>query len=161
MSAPTPLDPTDRRILDLLQTNARIANAEIAREVGMAPSAVLERVKKLEQKGILAGYEARLVPKKLGLGLTAFVFVRAEERGGTARVGARLAALDLVQEVHQVAGEDCYFVKLRARDTEGLAELLGTIKAIPGITSTRTTIVLGTVKESARLPLPATDEETP
>lgn len=145
-------DATDRRILALLQANARTTNAEIAREVDMAPSAILERIKKLEQKGLVTGYEARLAPKKLGLGLTAFVFVRAEEKG-TAKVGARLAALAEVQEVHQVAGEDCYLVKLRVRDTDDLARLLGTVKSIPGIQGTRTTIVLGTLKETAQIAL--------
>ena len=71
------LDPTDLRILALLQANARTSNADIARDLDMAPSAILERIKKLEQKGFVTGYEARLAAKKLGLGLTAFVFVRA------------------------------------------------------------------------------------
>ena len=147
------LDPTDLRILALLQANARTSNADIARDLDMAPSAILERIKKLEQKGFVTGYEARLAAKKLGLGLTAFVFVRAEEKGGAAKTGARLAALPDVQEVHQVAGEDCYLVKLRVRDTDDLARLLGVLKSIPGIQSTRTTIVLGTLKETAQISL--------
>lgn len=146
------LDPIDLRILASLQVNARVSNADIARDVDMAPSAILERIKKLEQRGFVTGYEARLAPKKLGLGLTAFVFVRAEEKG-TTKVGAKLAALVEVQEVHQVAGEDCYFVKLRVRDTDDLARLLGVLKSIPGIQSTRTTIVLGTLKETAQISL--------
>lgn len=145
-----PLDPIDRRILSLLQENARTTNADIAREVDMAPSAVLERIKKLEQRGVVTGYEARLAARKLGLGLTAFVFVRAEEKG-TTKAGSKLASLDEVQEVHQVAGEDCYLVKLRVRDTDDLARVLAGVKAIPGIQGTRTTIVLGTLKETARI----------
>ncbi|MBK7876093.1 MAG: Lrp/AsnC family transcriptional regulator [Planctomycetes bacterium] len=147
------LDPTDRRILSVLQANARTSNADIARDLDMAPSAILERIKKLEQKGFVTGYEARLAAKKLGLGLTAFVFVRAEEKGGATKTGAKLAALAEVQEVHQVAGEDCYLVKLRVRDTDDLARILGEVKSIPGIQSTRTTIVLGTLKETARIDL--------
>lgn len=147
------LDSTDQRILNLLQDNGRISNAEVARALDMAPSAVFERIRKLETRGYVAGYEARLAPKKLDFGLLAFVFVRAEEVGEVT-VGSKLAELAAVQEVHQVVGEDCYLVKLRARDTDDLARVLNReIKRIPGIVSTRTTIVLGTLKESARLPL--------
>jgi Lrp/AsnC family leucine-responsive transcriptional regulator len=146
------LDPTDYRILALLQANGRVSNADVARDLDMAPSAVFERIRKLEQRGIIAGYEARLAPKKLELGLLAFVFVRVEEKGQT--VGEKLAELTEVQEVHQVVGEDCYLLKLRARDTDDLARILNRgIKAIPGIVSTRTTIVLGSLKETQRLPL--------
>lgn len=147
------LDSIDQRILNLLQDNGRISNAEVARALDMAPSAVFERIRKLETRGYVAGYEARLAPKKLDFGLLAFVFVRAEEVGEVT-VGSKLAELAAVQEVHQVVGEDCYLVKLRARDTDDLARVLNReIKRIPGIVSTRTTIVLGTLKESARLPL--------
>jgi Lrp/AsnC family leucine-responsive transcriptional regulator len=148
------LDPIDLRILTVLQKNARTTNADLARELEMAPSAMLERVRKLESRGILAGYEARLAPRAVGLGLTAFVFVRAGESAGDAEVGQALAAFPEVQEVHTVAGEDCYLVKLRARDTDDLARILRErFKALPGIQSTRTTIVLSTLKESAQLPL--------
>ncbi|MCK6446922.1 MAG: Lrp/AsnC family transcriptional regulator [Planctomycetes bacterium] len=148
------LDDVDRRILALLQKNGRISNADIARELDMAPSAILERVRKLEGRGVIQGYEARLSPKRLGLGLSAFVFVRAEERDGPSATGELLAAIPEVQEVHQVAGEDCYLLKLRARDTDDLARLLNErLKSIPTIRGTRTTIVLGTLKETAVLPL--------
>jgi Lrp/AsnC family leucine-responsive transcriptional regulator len=147
------LDAIERRLLSLLQANGRTSNAELARELDMAPSAVFERVRKLEARGLIAGYEARLAPKALELGLLAFVFVRAEERGEFS-VGTKLAELEAVQEVHQVVGEDCYLVKVRARDTDDLARLLNReIKRVPGIIGTRTTIVLGSLKETLRLPL--------
>lgn len=153
------LDSIDQRILTLLQENGRVSNAELARALDMAPSAVFERVRKLETRGYVASYEARLAPKKLDLGLLAFVFVRAEEIGEVT-VGSKLAELASVQEVHQVVGEDCYLVKLRARDTDDLARVLNReIKRIPGIVSTRTTIVLGTLKESSRLPLARAPQE--
>ncbi|TAJ21186.1 MAG: Lrp/AsnC family transcriptional regulator [Planctomycetota bacterium] len=148
------LDATDLRILDLLQRNARTSNAEIARELDMAPSAILERIRKLETRGVIAGYEARLSPKAVGLGLAAFVFVRAEETGTGTETGKLLAQIPEVQEVHQVAGEDCYLLRLRARDTDDLARLLNErLKSIRTIRGTRTTIVLGTLKETARLAL--------
>ncbi|HEX5053322.1 MAG TPA: Lrp/AsnC family transcriptional regulator [Planctomycetota bacterium] len=148
------IDTIDRRILDLLQANARTSNVDIARELHMAPSAILERTRKLEQRGILVGYEGRVSAKAIGLGLTAFVFVRADECTGSTVSGEAMAAIPEVQEVHAVAGEDCYLVKMRARDTEDLARLLRErLGPIPGVSSTRTTIVLGTLKETATLPL--------
>jgi Lrp/AsnC family leucine-responsive transcriptional regulator len=148
------LDAIDRRILSLLQANARIANAELARELDMAPSAVLERTRKLEQRGIVIGHEARLDAKAIGLGLTAFVFVRAEETTSAMTAGEALRAIPEVQEVHNVAGEDCYLVKLRARDTEDLGRLLRErFASIPAVRNTRTTIVLSTLKETSQLPL--------
>ncbi len=147
-------DSVDRTILSVLQANARTSNAELARTLGMAPSAVLERIRKLEQKGVIQGYEGRLAPKAVGLGLTAFIFVRSDEMVGAVETGRRLTEIPEAQEVHHVAGEDCYLVKLRARDTEDLGRLLRErFGAIPHVRSTRTTIVLGTLKESAQLPL--------
>ncbi len=153
-----PLDDTDLAILAMLQENARLANAEIARRVDMAPSAVYERIRKLEDRGLIRGYEARLGARELGFGLVAFVFVRTADRPGTHGTGEALAALPQVQELHHVAGEDCFLLKVRAPDTEGLGELLRDLGAIPTVTSTRTTIVLHSLKESARLPLPARQE---
>ncbi len=120
----------------------------------MAPSAILERIRKLEQRGLVVGYEARLSPTALGLELIAFVFVKADERPFTGKIGKALAAIPEVQEVHNVAGEDCYLLKIRARGTADLARILREdLSAIKGITSTRTTIVLDTVKETSTLSL--------
>jgi Lrp/AsnC family transcriptional regulator, leucine-responsive regulatory protein len=154
------IDDVDTQILTIVQQNARASNAEIARQVGMAPSAIYERLRKLEARGIIAGYEARLCAPALGLGLVAFIFVRADERVGEPRAGAQLAAIPEVQEVHHVAGEDCYLVKVRVANTEELSRLLrDRIGAIECIRSTRTTIVLTTVKETSQLPLaPAVPE---
>lgn len=147
------LDSIDRRLLSLLQQNARISNADLARDLGMAASAVLERVRKLEQRGVIAGYATRLDPRALGLSLMAFVFVRAEENGPTLTVGDALQAIPGVQEVHNVAGEDCYLVKLRARDPEDLGRVLREqLGRIPGVRGTKTTIVLSTLKDTTDLP---------
>jgi Lrp/AsnC family leucine-responsive transcriptional regulator len=147
-------DDTDLAILELLQANARISNADIARQLDMAPSAILDRIRKLEQRGVIEGYLTRINPVAVGLGLTAFILVRTEERVGSAAIGQALARQPEVMEVHHVAGEDCYLVKVRVPDTEALSHLLrerfGRLK---GVRSTRTTIVLSTVKEAAGLPL--------
>jgi Lrp/AsnC family transcriptional regulator, leucine-responsive regulatory protein len=148
------VDSTDRHILAALQANARTSNADLARELGMAASAVLERVRKLEQRGLVLGYEARLSPEAVGLGLTAYVFVRAEERPHTGKLGRALAAIPEVQEVHVIAGEDCYLLKLRTKGTAELARVIrDQVKAVRGVVGTRTTIVLETVKETATLNL--------
>ena len=148
------LDDTDLQILDLLQANARETQVEIARAVGLAPSAVLERIRKLEARGVLKGYSANVDPKALGLGLLAFVAVRSDEAGSENRIASALAELPEVLEAHHVAGDDCYLIKIRARDAEHLGLLLRTrISRVPGVRSTRTTIVLETIKETSRLAL--------
>lgn len=148
------IDPTDLRILELLQSNARETQADIARSVGLAPSAVLERIKKLEARGIVTGYAALLNPRALGLGMLAFVAVRSDEVASDNRIARALAQHPEVLEVHDVAGDDCYLIKVRARDAEHLGELLRTrLGRIPGVRSTRTTIVLETVKETFALPI--------
>src|SRR5690606_1523154 len=148
------MDSTDHQILEILQQNARTSNAEIARRVGMAPSAVFERIRKLEERGVIAGYQARLDARAPGLPLVAFVFVRTAEPPGACDAAARLSAVPGVQEVHHIAGEDCYLVKVRAADPEALGRLLREeFGAIGTDRSTRTTIVLETIKETAELPL--------
>jgi Lrp/AsnC family transcriptional regulator, leucine-responsive regulatory protein len=147
------IDDIDRQILDILQKDARTSNAEVARRVGMAPSAVFERIRKLEERGVIAGYKARLDAHALGLGLLAFVFVRSDEKLGAPETEARLAEIPEAQEVHHIAGEDCFLVKVRAPDTESLGRLLRErFGAIPTVRSTKTTIVLQTIKETLELP---------
>ena len=148
------LDDTDREIVALLQSDARMANAEIARRLDMAPSAIFDRIRKLEERGVIAGYEARVNARVVGLGLTAFIFVRGEDGVSDPKTGTLLARIPEVQEVHHVAGEDCYLVKVRVADTEALGALLRErIGAIKAVRSTRTTIALGTIKETYQLPI--------
>lgn len=154
MAQKAALDRVDRTILTTLQENARTTNAEIARQLGMAPSAILERIRKLESRGLIQGHETRIDPVAVGLPLLAFVQVRVSDRIAEMTTGDRLAEIPNVQEVHHVAGEDCYLVKIRAADPKDLGELLREqIGSVPSVLSTRTTIVLETVKESGRLPL--------
>jgi Lrp/AsnC family leucine-responsive transcriptional regulator len=148
------IDTIDEKILNLIQTDARATNADIARHIGLTPSATLERVRKLQDSGVLAGYAGRVNPKSIGLGLLAFVFVRTGEVKDPRSIAKRLAAIPEAIEVHNIAGEDCYIVKLRASDPEDLSRLLhDKIKKIQGIRSTRTTIVLETFKETTVLPV--------
>ncbi len=154
------IDDIDRKILTIVQRAARTNNAEIAREVGMAPSATLERLRKLEKRGVIEGYEARIAPAAIGLGLLAYVFVRTDERMGDSSTGEALALLPEVQEVHHVAGEDCYLIKVRAESTEALGRMLrARLGSIPTVVSTRSTVVLETIKESGLLPIAPEGEE--
>lgn len=152
MSPMRVIDDVDAKILTTLQENARISNAEIARRLEMAPSAIFERIRKLEERGVIKGYTARINPRVLGLGMLAYVFVRTEDGMGGCDIAKRLAEIPDVLEVHVIAGEDCYLVKVRAEDTDALFRLLQEqFKGIASLQSTKTTIVLNTVKESTRL----------
>ena len=154
------MDSLDLLILEHLQANARVTQADIAKAIGLAPSGVLERVRKLEAKGIIKGYTAAVDPKVLDLGMLAFVAVRSDELGSDERIAQELAGTPEVLEVHHVAGDDCYLIKIRARDAEHLGQLLRTrIGRIAGVRSTRTTIVLDTVKETSKLPIPTAQPE--
>ena len=149
------LDQIDRGILGLMQENARISNADIARQLNMAPSAVLERVKKLEQKNIILQYTTRLNPQALHQNLLAYIFIKAADGLGCSSTAHELAKVPEVQEVHHIAGEDCYLVKIRTSDSASLMDLMrNSLSKIPNILSTRTTIVLETVKEQQQLVIP-------
>jgi Lrp/AsnC family leucine-responsive transcriptional regulator len=149
------LDTTDLEILGLLQSNASISNAELAKKVGMAPSAILERVKKLEGKGVIEAYVTRIKPEALNLKLLAFVFVKSSEGPGNISVANQLAKLPEVLELHHIAGEDCYLLKIRAEDPQSLIKLMREkFSKIAGVLYTKTTIVLETLKETNYLPVP-------
>lgn len=148
------LDEFDRKILKLLQENGRITNAEIARQIAMAPSATLERVRRLEKQGIIKGYQAVLDSEQLGLGFTAFVFIRESTAKYCRVLYSKLAEIEEVQEVHSVAGEDGFLIKVRATNTTHFREILqNKILELEDIGTTRSVIVLETVKESLGLPI--------
>ncbi len=149
------LDKTDLQILRLMQDNARISNADMARELGMAPSGVLERVKKLEQKNVIMQYTTCVNPDALQQKLLAFIFIKAADGPASRETTHLLAQIPEVQEVHHVAGDDCYLVKVRTYDSSTLMDLMRNhFSKIPKILSTRTTIVLETVKEQQQLVIP-------
>ena len=149
------IDAIDGTLLDILQYNARTTQSDLAKAVGLAPSAVLERLRKLEAKGTIRDYVALIDPHVVDRGLLAFVAVRTSEHGPDMPSAVELSRIPEVLEVHHVAGDDCYLLKVRARDAEHLGQLLRQqIAATPTVTSTRTTIVLETVKEDPRIAIP-------
>jgi len=150
-----PLDKIDLIILSALQTNARLQNTELAKKCGMAPSAVLERVKKLEQKEIIKNYTTRIEPAALNLKLLAFISIKSSAGPGDASTAKLIAKIPEVLEVHHIAGEDCYLVKIRTEDPQSLIKLMrDKFSKIPNIISTKTTVVLETLKEDNYLPVP-------
>jgi len=148
------IDETSLKILKILQEKARIPNVEVARQVGMAPSAVLERIRKLEKGGYIDGYEVRLNPEKFGLSLMAFVEVAVQQTARKDTVGKKLTAIPEVLEVHFVTGQDSYLVKLRVADAVSLGSLVqDKIASLPQVTATRTAIAMSTLKETWRIPI--------
>ncbi|MDX2493722.1 MAG: Lrp/AsnC family transcriptional regulator [Desulfuromusa sp.] len=147
------IDDIDHKILQILQKKARIPNAEVARQVGMAPSAVLERIRKLEDRGIIEGYEVRLNPHPFHQGLMAFVQVTLQS-SCRADLAQELSRVTGVQDVHQVAGDDGYLLKLRVADNAELGRVLAEeICSLSGVQQTKTSIVLNTIKETRKIDL--------
>jgi len=151
------LDQIDLSILRHMQKNARISNKDLASELGLAPSAVLERVKKLEKKNVITGYVASVNPDAVDLKLLAFISMKSSNKVGCTDTANELAKIPEVLEVHVIAGEDCYLVKVRTRDSASLMGLMrNSFSSIPNLTSIRTTIVLETIKEQQHLVIPET-----
>ena len=141
---PGELDDLDLQLLEALQRNARSTFAELGSLVGLRPPAVHDRVKRLESKGYVRGYAAQLDSKLLGLELVAFVSCFTAPEASYDAFTQALAQLPEVLEVHSVAGEESFIVKVMTRSTAHLDELLSRLKLVPGVARTKTTIVLST-----------------
>lgn len=136
------MDATDRRIVSLLEGNARLTYAEIGSQVGLAPSSVHDRVRKLERAGVLRGYRADVDFSRVGLPITAFVSL-ALRPSSPADVPSRVAEFPLVESLYSVAGDNSYVLVVRAPSTTALEELLDALRAKLEVV-TRSTIVLST-----------------
>jgi Lrp/AsnC family leucine-responsive transcriptional regulator len=155
------LDRVDRKILGLLRHDGRMSHAAIAKAVGLSGPAVHERVRKLEQRGIIAGYSAVLHPESLGKHHVAFVMVTLSEGNEFASddpIVAKICDEPDVLEFHRIAGEDCYMIKTRTSTNKDLERLLRRVRSIRGVARTRTTIVLSTELEKPTIDVPAEDE---
>ena len=141
------LDDVDRALLDALAADGRRTVRSLARDVAMSEPAVRDRILRLERDGIIAGYYARLDPEAVEGETAAFVSLRFGPDDAKAQVNAALEKERSVLEVHEVAGDDCYWVKVRVASTADLADTLDRLRAIPSVHSTSTTIVLKTVFE--------------
>lgn len=140
------LDEVDRTILRELTLDGRRTVRALARTVGLSEPSVRDRLQRLERDGVITGYHAALDPLSVHAGTAAFVAVRFDDAAKES-VNEALERESCVLEVHEVAGEDCYWLKVRVAGTGALAEALDRIRAIPSVTGTSTTIVLRTVFE--------------
>lgn len=142
------LDEVDRTILRLLTADGRQTIRALARTVGLSEPSVRDRLQRLERDQVITGYRADLDPASVGAETAAFIALRFEPGDAAkAQVNERLADEPCVIEAHEVAGEDCYLLKVRVSGTEELADALDRLRTIPPIISTKTTIVLRTVIE--------------
>ncbi len=134
MTVDPPIDRTDERLLAELQQDGRASYAELARAVAMSPSAVAERVRRLEEAGVIAGYRAALDPEKLGLGVMAFVRLRYPT-GNYKPFHALLDTTPEIIEAHHVTGEDCFVLKVLTRSMRHLEEVTGRIAGLGAVTT--------------------------
>lgn len=149
------LSTLDSKLLRALVKNARASWAELALLIGYSPPAAADRVHRLEERGVILGYSARLSAEHAGYPLTAFVSVILDRPARRADFLKQIMKLERVLEVHHTAGNEDYLLKVVSQSTRDLEHFLSDIlKSIPGLARTRTTIVLATAKESPLLPPP-------
>ena len=147
------MDDRDRKILDLVQRNADLPQAELAKRVGLSAAAVNERLKKLEHSGAIRHYAALVDPRLVGAPLAAFVEVFIEHPRFEPAFIKRVLAMDEVQECHHITGEFSLLLKVRARDLAALQDLLlKQLNSFEGVRQTRTVMVLSTLKEDSYVP---------
>jgi Lrp/AsnC family leucine-responsive transcriptional regulator len=139
------MDDTDLRIVDFLTVNARTSFAELAERVGLSAPSTADRVRRLEERGVILGYTARVDPGSLGGGLTAFISVTVGDPERTRTFLSEVTNLPEVVECHHVAGDDDYLLKVHVDGTRGLESFVtDRLKALSGVVRTRTTVVLST-----------------
>jgi Lrp/AsnC family transcriptional regulator, leucine-responsive regulatory protein len=154
------MDAMDRKTVAHLQAAGRESWTRLGETLGVTGPAAAERVRRLEERGVIRGYAALLDPEAVGAHLTAFVAVTLEHPKHRRAFLKCVGSLAEVQECHHIAGDDDYLLKVRCSDTGHLDRVLSEeLKGIPGVMRTRTTIVLGTVKETTVLPLPDDDDD--
>jgi len=146
------LDPVDRRLLEALRDNGRASYAELARLVGMSPPSVQDRVRRLEERGVITGYSASIAPEKLGLGMAALIGIHLSDTSDQDAVARELARLVEVEDCWFVAGEESFVVKVRTADVAALERTLARLRGVRGIARTRTTVVLSTRWEGRGAP---------
>ena len=153
MTGPARLDDIDLRLLELLQENGRTSQHDLALAVGLSSPAVGERLRKLEERGIIRQFTAVADPKMLGRDVTAFIFVGINGSHFYPEFRERVTEHPEVLECHSVTGQGSHLLKIRTDSTSTLEGLLAEIQSWPGVQWTTTSIVLSTIKETAALKL--------
>ncbi len=151
------IDEIDVKILSLLQAQGRMKRNRIAEEVGLSVPSVSERMRKLEERGVITGYFAVVSAKRLHIDITAFIRVRVENSDGYPEFVRRASELPEVQEVHSITGEGSHILKIRTRNTTTLEQLLARLQSWPSVQGTSTSIVLSTYKETRAIDVSPTD----
>lgn len=149
------LDEIDRKLLVLLQEDDRVPVAELGKAIGVAPSTLNDRIRRLVRQGIVTGFHAKVAPEKIGLDLLAYVFVGWSDPLAEQTFLARIAVSPEVLECHHVTGAWNYLMKVRLATTRDLeAFLSGVVKDVPRLQRTETLIVLSSAKETQMLTVP-------
>jgi len=151
------VDTIDRQLLQALRANGRASWAELGRLVGMSGPSVQERVRRLEERGVVTGYQAQVSAAAVGLGVSALVDLYQGDETDAEDVAAQLSDVVEVEDCWYVAGDENFVVKVRAADVTGLEGVVAKLRRVRGITRTRTTVVLSTYWEG-RGPLPVGDD---
>jgi Lrp/AsnC family leucine-responsive transcriptional regulator len=155
------MDAIDLRILEILQRDARVTQQDIARRVRLSQPSVADRIHKLEDRGVILGYIAKVDPAHLGKDITAFIGVGISHPKYFEQFGKKILALQDVLECHRVAGGDSYLLKVRTENTRSLDRLLvEQIRSIPGVYRTETTLVLSSIKEDLALSINVEQESS-
>jgi Lrp/AsnC family leucine-responsive transcriptional regulator len=141
------VEDTDREIVRLLTRDGRMSYTDLARATGLSTSAVHQRVRRLEQRGVVTGYTASVSPDAIGLPLTAFISVTPLDPSAPDDAPERLAILPEIEACHSVAGEESYILKVRVATPSALEDLLARVRSAANV-STRTTVVLSTPYEN-------------
>lgn len=147
------IDKIDARILNLLQNSGRMKRNAIAELVGLSVPSVSERMRKLEDSGVIEGYHAVVDAKRLDMDITAFIRVTVDTSIHYGAMIEHVVGCGEVLEVHSITGEGSHILKVRTRNTATLENLLSEIQEWPGVTGTYTSIVLSTYKETRQLPV--------
>lgn len=141
-------DELNEKILKILSAEGRLPNTDLAKKIGVAPSAALNRVRKLEEGKVILSYHAKLDCQAIGYDFLTFVLIRTNGQSSVKKIGDSLSEIPEVIEIHQTAGDHCFLLKIRTGSTKEFAELLNEkIAPIKGISGTTTIISLSTFKE--------------
>jgi Lrp/AsnC family leucine-responsive transcriptional regulator len=147
------LDPTDIEILEILQEHCKTPLAKIGDHVGLSAPAVIERIKKLEEAGVITGYTASIDARKLGRDIAAFIGVIVDQPVAIQDVERQIDDCPDVLECHHVTGEYTLLLKVKTANTQTLEELIAQLRTVRGVSRTETLVVLSTHREGLRLDL--------
>lgn len=147
------IDETDVRILEILQADGRVKRNQIAEAVGLSLPSVSDRMRKLEERGVIQGYHAVVDAKRVGYDISAYIRVMVDRSNHYAAFVKRAQELEEVQEVHSITGEGSHILRVLVRNTAALERLLGSIQSWPGVHGTSTSIVLSSFKDTRAVPV--------